>query len=477
MTFGQISQFLQDDRPEVRGAAVAMLADGSIEDGETHLVRAIADPSPIVWEPACDALRFRQPWLALSPFPERQVKEAVLQTTWGKAWSRLRTAIRQWLSADGKDIRMDILKRWLRLRGALPDIMEELDSIGQHMKSKALRAESIQITNQIILSPTYQCNLDCSYCYAKSWRREYNGDMEEADLDKALSWAKAQGIDYIIFGGGEPTIYSRFDRLVELAYQKRMKLHLTTNTLYPDNIHDVIRGDRIELLISHYEQDALKNRSDLHERYIRNIRAAQSRGVPVILRYTLTERSDPSEWGGILDFAGANGIETINYGFAFKSYRGDNDFYSYCSSKAGRRFEEVFVSFIDDCRLRNLTPHLSKPLPLCAISERPLRRFLLDGTLTSACSAPKRGYSQNLTINPDLTTFPCNAIGIKGPSIANFDSLEDAGRYYADFLRKLLFHPYYEKCTGCLFHYRGFCQGACLAEHYAMTSERNYGDD
>lgn len=471
ITTEQISPFLDDGRPEVRQMALQMLADPLIANGESLLVRAMADHSPIVWEAARGALKARQPWLILQPFPQRTPSQETMQTAWGKAWLGLRAAIRHSVSLGQPATNPDILKRWLGLPGAVPDLIEELESAGARSEARALRAQSSPNTTQILLSPTYNCNLDCAYCYAKSWKRAYPDELQPEDLDEVLSWCKTQRIDWITLAGGEPTTYRHLKRLVDSAHQNGMRVSLTTNTLYPREVQELVDRNRIELMVSHYEHDYLRDRSDLLRRYIDNIKSAQSRNVTVVVRYTMTQRSSSDEWNRVLDFAAAHQIETVTYGFSFRNYKGDNDWFSYRSAEGRGAFEEMLVSFVHGCRSRGLKPHQSKPVPLCAMSETTLRRFLLDGTFRSSCPASFRGYTYNLTINPDLTTLPCNAIGVKGPKINDFRTLEDAGAYYTEFLKTLLFHPYYEECTRCLFHYRGFCQGACLAEHYAMQKE------
>jgi radical SAM protein with 4Fe4S-binding SPASM domain len=80
--------------------------------------------------------------------------------------------------------------------------------------------------------------------------------------------------------------------------------------------------------------------------------------------------------------------------------------------------------------------------------------------------------SRNLTINPDLTTFPCNGIAIRGPKLTELASIEDAGRHHAEAIRDLMLQPYDEACRDCALWYRGFCQGACLAEHHWMSRQQ-----
>jgi radical SAM protein with 4Fe4S-binding SPASM domain len=91
--------------------------------------------------------------------------------------------------------------------------------------------------------------------------------------------------------------------------------------------------------------------------------------------------------------------------------------------------------------------------------------------IRSACAVFRDDFTRNLTINPDLSTFPCNGIAIRGPKITEFSNLADAGRHHAQAIRGLILRPFDEDCRRCVLWYRGFCQGACLAEHYGMARE------
>ena len=68
--------FLEDERSEIRKAGVHILADSTSERAEELLVQAMGDKSSGVRERACDAFRYRQPWLTLRPWVSAQ-KERV----------------------------------------------------------------------------------------------------------------------------------------------------------------------------------------------------------------------------------------------------------------------------------------------------------------------------------------------------------------------------------------------------------------
>jgi len=300
----------------------------------------------------------------------------------------------------------------------------------------------------------------------------FSQEMSPKDLDQALSWCHEQGLDLIILGGGEPTMFRDYHTLLALAIERKMRVWLTSNTLYPPEIIKLIHPGQIELFVSHFDQDVLSRDANLAQRYQRNLHFAVASGIEVILRYTMTERSGPHEWESMLNLAAEYGIEIINFAFAFRKFRGNNEYVKYVNGSPNPMIEGLLLKFTEACRQRGLKPHLCKPFPLCIVSAKQLEIFLRNGTLHSACTAPLRRFTQNLTINPDLSTFPCNAIGFRGPTIKELGSLEAAGEYYSGLLRALLQNPFFEKCKDCFYHYRGLCQAVCLAEHFAQLEKK-----
>ena len=296
--------------------------------------------------------------------------------------------------------------------------------------------------------------------------------MSREDLHKMISWCKNNDINYLMLGGGEPTIYSHLKFLLLEARRRNIAVRITSNTLYPKEVKRLIVPEYVRFFVSHYDQDHIQKKSPMADRYYQNLRAACSEGVETILRYTLTENSSREEWTHVLNIAEEYNIDTLNYAFAFKGILGENCYVKYPFGEPGGPFEEKFLNFISDCRKRGLSLTLGKPIPLCVFSLQTLRQLLFEGIINQPCTAYQRGFSKNLTINPDLSTLPCNAIGEVGPYITEFRNVQSAGSYFEPFLNNLFSYPYIVNCTRCMFYYRGFCAGVCLAEKYYRVKKR-----
>lgn len=79
---------------------------------------------------------------------------------------------------------------------------------------------------QLSIMLTKKCNLKCSYCYASKGDSELDWEL----LQQILEVAQNMNVLDITLGGGEPTLYSRFEDLVKLINEKYdFGLSVTTN--------------------------------------------------------------------------------------------------------------------------------------------------------------------------------------------------------------------------------------------------------
>jgi radical SAM protein with 4Fe4S-binding SPASM domain len=466
---------LEDEREATRRAGVTVLAEDESFEADVLLVKSMADTSDSVWQTARRVLLHRYPWLALEPSSVRPAPESAMTGSYGRAWVRLRQAIRQAVREAEPDF--DSLKRLLTIPGTIPDIVEELQACGSafvpQMATGKCGSVGAPQKRQIHLAPTYRCNLTCSYCYAKGFSKGFPTDMTLKDLTFVLSWAARQGVDGIVLCGGEPTVYSYFPEMLRMAVDRGMKVHLTSNSLYPASLRGHIGAPAIHELVAHYDQQRMGSEPAASELFTDNLASARARGTNLLIRYTLTEQSGRGEWRAAMDLAHRLSIEQINYALAFKGSAGMNTAFQYGDALgvADNRVEILLNELCSDAADRGLRLRLCKPFPLCVLAPESLRRVFLNGGVRSACAVTYDGFTRNLTVNPDLSTYPCTGIAIRGPKITELSSFEDAGRINAAAIGNLILRPYREECRRCVLWYRGFCQGTCLAEHHWMAGQ------
>ena len=472
-----LSAFLQDPDAKVRHAAITAMANLDTPWADHMLAGAVADPDERVAGQALAGLAYRQPWLHLEPFPVRQAPEGVLETHWGQAWRGLRQGMREWLEACSPQSIQQVAPRWLRLPGTIPDLIELLNAYGFQDISRRIELEaglygqSKTEFRQILLAPTYQCNLNCSYCYAKQWDQRFPGHMSPQDLTRFLDWCQSYKIKQIILAGGEPTVYKHLDQLLKHSRELGIEVHMTSNCLYPAEVDKYMTPHMITRLIAHYDQEIMAEGSLRSQLFLHNLRRASKRGVPLLIRYTLTGESTCEEWKEILELAVQYGVGQLNYAFAFKNFLGNNDYFRYEPQGADTKMEKTLASLADDGFSMGVTLNLCKPVPLCSFSPKGLREFIEKDVIRSSCAAYLQKFSRNLTVNPDLSTFPCNALAIEGPRAGGDMGPGEIADSRAMIIKDLLAQPWRQECTNCLFFYRGFCYGACLAEKYGMGAD------
>lgn len=91
-----------------------------------------------------------------------------------------------------------------------------------------------------VILPTNKCNLECAFCNCAN--RDKEEELSLADLHEIMSILKSLEVDTItLSGGGEPTVYTCFDELIELCRSNRMNVGLVTNGV---NLSSLLRFGR-----------------------------------------------------------------------------------------------------------------------------------------------------------------------------------------------------------------------------------------
>lgn len=73
---------------------------------------------------------------------------------------------------------------------------------------------------------TRHCNLSCDYCFFRDPKKK---DLDNAGLERILDRLWDQGVAFLAFHGGEPTLRKDFPALVRYAHDKGFFLYLNTN--------------------------------------------------------------------------------------------------------------------------------------------------------------------------------------------------------------------------------------------------------
>lgn len=466
MTIDIATAFINDTDPTVISNGLRMLANIDNPAAEEYLINAVFNDLEIISKVGIDVLLYRNPWLKLKPHKEIPAPSKINNLKETKQYKIISDTLNKYFVDKNEEIIQNKLKNFETMPGIVPLLIKCLETKNYSKSIKHIeRAVNLygehSTSKQIIFCPTYSCNINCSYCYAKDWKKSFKEEMSKEELIKFLNLLKKQNYNHILLGGGEPTVYTYFIELLKKAKELDINIILTSNTFYSEKIQEYISPEYVQFLVAHYDQDYMQNNKVLKQKFISNIKTAKDNKLEIILRYTLTKKSNSEEWQQLILLAKDNNIDTINYAFAFKNINNDNEFVDLEFYKS-KKFEKNYFNFINDCKQSNIKLRLSKPIPLCIFSNDTLRNLILTDVVRSSCAAFLRNYTQNITVNPDFSTFPCNAIFKRGPNFTDFNDIKLLGEHYKNEIDQLLYKPYIKECLDCFFYYKGFCHGTCL---------------
>lgn len=87
----------------------------------------------------------------------------------------------------------------------------------------------------ILIDPTSACNLNCTGCWAGKYGK--SDTLEFETIDRIINEAKDMGIYFIVFSGGEPTVYPRLFDIFEKHSDVGFMMY-TNGTLIDDDMAD-----------------------------------------------------------------------------------------------------------------------------------------------------------------------------------------------------------------------------------------------
>jgi pyruvate-formate lyase-activating enzyme len=311
---------------------------------------------------------------------------------------------------------------------------------------------------QLVLATSYACQSSCPYCYARDVDEQHPGTMSLADFETALAWAARQGCRVISFVGGEPTLHPLMPEFLRRVRERGLRTYFNSNLLCPPALLEPfdpswVINIGIHAQASRYTPRA--ERSGLDE----NVARLRERGVPLFLRYNFTKRTQ-AEIDDALALAGRYQVPQVNFAVPMPALARSNRFASEAELLGAGDF---LVRAVEAFRAAGLRPVLSKPIPPCAVPEDKLPILGAGDALSPACNLPKRGWTQNALVGPDLSISPCVGISSRGPKLTDFEGFDELAAYMRAHLRRIVRSTPFPQCRTCNFHLDRRCLGACLA--------------
>lgn len=316
-----------------------------------------------------------------------------------------------------------------------------------------------QYPRQISFSPTMDCQLHCPYCIAGA-DGLHAAEREAApeQVDALLAWMARHRLTRLGLTGGEPSRYSRFPELIQRLHGAGMEYYMASNGLLEERALAAIQACPPLCLTLHLTPEVLRH-ADWLPRFIATARRLRQAGLYAIVRCNIfSPDEDPLVF---LDVAQDCAIDEVRIAIPMPNSQRGNRFVD-----SGRlaAFAPLLHTLVSRAQERRQRIQLSKPFPLCFMSETVAWHFLKNGSLACVCPNYLSGFSNNLIVYPDLHFSACLGLNRRSPMpITACDGPEAAAQVFAGDIDSRMHSPLMALCHDCPLGLRGQCIGACLS--------------
>ena len=169
--------------------------------------------------------------------------------------------------------------------------------------------------DKLFLYLTSKCNMSCVYCINKNKR--FRGYLPQKKIEDIILDGSKNGLLYIIFTGGEPTLDVNFSAYIEMCMQNRIMPYFSTNGLLL-NEKLIVKLKKTGIPLFQISLDASTDNTLYKICGIkgiatikRNICLSKKNGLNFSIRITVT-KDNLNEIGLILDFCERNEIYDIS---------------------------------------------------------------------------------------------------------------------------------------------------------------------
>lgn len=311
---------------------------------------------------------------------------------------------------------------------------------------------------------TYNCNKNCSYCFAKGENERFPKEMSLDDFKLLLDWFKKQRIKKISLLGGEPTTYSKFKEVMALLKKNGIEITLFTNGLFDSGLISTLDKGVIKSYMINYnprrhytkEEWALLNN---------NLKILRKDGFEVKLSYNVYKNNLDYQY--IFDACEKYSISGVRFCLVNPNRDRTNEFLNF---KDIKKLVPYVIKFVKESVKRNLKLELDCCLPLCVFNDK--ERLFME----KSCKRFSGLCSPACDINPDLSVYRCLPMSsIKASNILLFQDMKTLISYFDAKTDELKWATEsFPECKNCKYKLRKQCQGGCLAvkRYYNYKGEK-----
>ncbi len=321
---------------------------------------------------------------------------------------------------------------------------------------------------QCTITLTRNCNLRCSFCYAKETEYIANDNIDFNQLQKIIDFCDEAEVKYLVFTGGEPSLYPKIIDILKYIKTKQNKMvpALATNGIMLKNM------DFCKELINNgveYIDISLKGKDDnecikivgkdCHSNQMAAINNLSKLKIDFTCSMVITMENVFSICETI-EKALNYGAKQFSFTFVIDNEKSKMTDLKYLKNHNHFRLIEAFISQVE--QLNKLTSDwwIEFSYPMCIYSEE--QRLLLKGKLAAPCQIR---HLNGITFDTKLNLIPCNMYidNLMGQLGRDFSNYSEYVKYteciqHKEIINKINQLPS-KKCKTC--EYLESCLGGC----------------
>ena len=263
---------------------------------------------------------------------------------------------------------------------------------------------------QCSITLTRNCNLRCTFCYAKETNYETK-NVEITKVQKLIDFCDVQKVKYIVFTGGEPLLYPQ---LIEILKYIKTKKNIMIPAIATNGIMLQDESFCNELIINgiKYFDISLKGKNEAEWQLItgQNLLQQQQKAIQNLSKLNIDFtcsmvlcQSNIKSFIETIEIAKNNGAKSFSFTFEIDNNYDKEKGVSYLKEKNPFELINKFISKID--KLYEITDDwwIEYSYPLCMYTEEQLK--ILKNHLATPCQIHMKN---GIVVDPEMNLIPCN---------------------------------------------------------------------
>lgn len=340
--------------------------------------------------------------------------------------------------------------------------------------------------NQCTITLTRKCNLRCNFCYAQKTGYLETATLKYEDFKRIVDFCNDANVKFVVFTGGEPTLYPYIFDILQYIKSKENKMipTIATNGIRLKDFQyckTLIENGIGYIDISLKGKDSKECHEivgqDCYQQQLTAIRNLSLFPIEFTCSIVLTEDTIYSLCD-IVRNACENGAKQFSFTFIIDNEKSASRDAAYLNEHNPFVLIEAFISQMDELNTITEEWWIEYSFPICVYTREQLG--LLKGRLAGPCQIH---IENGITFDTDLNLIPCNMhfenkIGRLGKDFSSYREFEDIIQkgVYRSTIDKLKQLPS-DRCKSC--EYLNSCYGGCpvIWKNYSFKALEKFKEE